>query len=218
MTAEERDNAIRCLKKWSEEAPYLQTYKTCLEALEATDTNVGKINNKSPHNLTEQGINEKVVNIGKAIKYTDEVLAEWLKECRNRTVSLNAVIEDIKQLSEWNDGQFTADRVINHLRQMPSVSQDGDLISRQSAIKAAVDAADDWDGGWNPTREGYITEALKALPSVAPEPQTGHWRKENYGHVEYSAECSECGEYVPWSDRTPYCGWCGARMREDGEL
>ena len=34
MTEEERDNAIRCVKKWSEEAPYLQTYKTCLEALE----------------------------------------------------------------------------------------------------------------------------------------------------------------------------------------
>lgn len=45
----------------------------------------------------------------------------------------------------------------------------------------------------------------------------GYWRKENYGHVEYSAECSECGEYVPWSDRTPYCGWCGAKMREDGD-
>lgn len=40
MTNEERNNAIRCVKKWSEENPYLQTYKTCLEALEqcqATD-------------------------------------------------------------------------------------------------------------------------------------------------------------------------------------
>ncbi len=40
MTNEERNNAIRCMKKWSEENPYLQTYKTCLEALEqcqATD-------------------------------------------------------------------------------------------------------------------------------------------------------------------------------------
>ncbi len=33
MTNEERNNAIRCIKKWSEENPYLQTYKTCLEAL-----------------------------------------------------------------------------------------------------------------------------------------------------------------------------------------
>lgn len=34
MTREERDNAIRCIKKWIEKEPYLQTYKTCLEALE----------------------------------------------------------------------------------------------------------------------------------------------------------------------------------------
>lgn len=34
MTREERENAIRCLKLWIEKEPYLQTYKTCLEALE----------------------------------------------------------------------------------------------------------------------------------------------------------------------------------------
>lgn len=34
MTREERDNAIRCLKLWIEKEPYIQTYKTCLEALE----------------------------------------------------------------------------------------------------------------------------------------------------------------------------------------
>lgn len=35
MTREERENAIRCLKIWIEKEPYLQTYKTCLEALES---------------------------------------------------------------------------------------------------------------------------------------------------------------------------------------
>ena len=34
MTREERENAIRCLKLWIEREPQLQTYKTCLEALE----------------------------------------------------------------------------------------------------------------------------------------------------------------------------------------
>ncbi len=34
MTREERENAIRCLKKWSEESPYIRTYRTALEALE----------------------------------------------------------------------------------------------------------------------------------------------------------------------------------------
>ncbi len=34
MTREERDNAIRCIRKWAEKEPFLQTYKACLEALE----------------------------------------------------------------------------------------------------------------------------------------------------------------------------------------
>lgn len=34
MTREERENAIRCLKMWIEREPQLQTYRTCLEALE----------------------------------------------------------------------------------------------------------------------------------------------------------------------------------------
>ena len=34
MTREEKENAIKCLKLWIEREPYLQTYKTCLEALE----------------------------------------------------------------------------------------------------------------------------------------------------------------------------------------
>ena len=34
MTREERENAIRCLKMWIERETQIQTYKTCLEALE----------------------------------------------------------------------------------------------------------------------------------------------------------------------------------------
>ena len=36
MTNKERENAIRCLKLWIEREPQIQTYKTCLEALEQT--------------------------------------------------------------------------------------------------------------------------------------------------------------------------------------
>jgi len=38
MTNAERENAIRCLKLWIEREPQLQTYKTCLEALEQQPT------------------------------------------------------------------------------------------------------------------------------------------------------------------------------------
>ena len=43
-----------------------------------------------------------------------------------------------------------------------------DCISRQAAIDAALEAADDWDGGCNKSRDKYITSALIELPSAQP--------------------------------------------------
>ena len=42
----------------------------------------------------------------------------------------------------------------------------GDLISRAAAIEAALDGADEWDGGCNPTREEYIREHMAEVPAV----------------------------------------------------
>ena len=44
-----------------------------------------------------------------------------------------------------------------------------DLIDRQAAIDATLEAADDWDGGCNKSRDKYITSALIELPSAQPE-------------------------------------------------
>ena len=44
-----------------------------------------------------------------------------------------------------------------------------DLISRQAAIDAAVEAADEWDGGYSRSREEIITLKLRMLPSAQPE-------------------------------------------------
>ena len=41
-----------------------------------------------------------------------------------------------------------------------------DTIDRQLAIDAAIEAADDWDGGYNEEREQIIRDALEALPSA----------------------------------------------------
>ena len=46
-----------------------------------------------------------------------------------------------------------------------------DLISRQAAIDAAIEAADDWDGGYSITRSALIENAIKELPSAQPGPQ-----------------------------------------------
>jgi len=44
-----------------------------------------------------------------------------------------------------------------------------DLIDRQAAIDAAIEAADDWDGGCSKERERFIRDALEELPSTQPE-------------------------------------------------
>ena len=44
-----------------------------------------------------------------------------------------------------------------------------DLIDRQAAIDAAIEAADDWDGGCSKERERFIRYALEELPSAQPE-------------------------------------------------
>ena len=44
-----------------------------------------------------------------------------------------------------------------------------DLISRVAAIDAAIEAADDWDGGCNKERERFIRDALEQLPSAQPK-------------------------------------------------
>ena len=44
--------------------------------------------------------------------------------------------------------------------------QKDDVIYRQDAIDAAIDAVDDWDGGWSPSRADMIEKAIKNLPSV----------------------------------------------------
>lgn len=46
-----------------------------------------------------------------------------------------------------------------------------DCISRQQAIDAAIDAADDWDGGYSLSRADMIERAINNLPSAQPEPR-----------------------------------------------
>jgi hypothetical protein len=46
-----------------------------------------------------------------------------------------------------------------------------DLIDRQAAIDTAIEAADNWDGGYSKERERFIRDALEELPSAQPEQQ-----------------------------------------------
>ena len=44
-----------------------------------------------------------------------------------------------------------------------------DSISRQAAIEAAIEGADEWDGGYSHSRDEAITNAIGKVPSVQQE-------------------------------------------------
>lgn len=44
-----------------------------------------------------------------------------------------------------------------------------DLISRQTALDTAIEAADRWDGGYSSEREGIIRKFFDKVPAAQPE-------------------------------------------------
>ncbi len=99
-----------------------------------------------------------------------------------------------------------------------------DAISREDAIKTAIESADDWDGGYNLTRADIIEKAIKSLPSVQPKAKTGYWEcNELFGDGEIqfaNIRCSECGNemrispyrYNRLHELEKYCSVCGCKM------
>ena len=99
-----------------------------------------------------------------------------------------------------------------------------DYISRKDAIDTAIEAVDDWDGGYNLTRADIIEKAIKSLPSVQPKAKTGYWEcNELFGDGEIqfvNIRCSECGNemrispyrYNRLHDLEKYCSVCDCKM------
>ena len=58
-----------------------------------------------------------------------------------------------------------------------------DLISRQDAIDTAIEAADEWDGGYSRSRDEIITMKLQTLPSGQPKiihcKDCKHWKNKH---------------------------------------
>lgn len=108
-----------------------------------------------------------------------------------------------------------------------------DAVSRQAAIDAAINGADDWDGGYSPTREEYIKKAIKALPPINPQPNTGHWEKmvevydlqQNRMLVPYGYDDAKFGNTPVYvcdcgcksNKNSRFCPDCGAKMIESQE-
>jgi len=60
-----------------------------------------------------------------------------------------------------------------------------------------------------------LQKIIKALPSVNPQPKTGHWLRTGEVDVFYdlpSYECSKCGQTS--LENGDYCPNCGAKMQE----
>ena len=84
-----------------------------------------------------------------------------------------------------------------------------DSISRAAAIDAAVEAADEWDGGYSRSREEIITLKLQMLPSAQQERKKGKWinRSLNILYPEWERyTCSVCGKHSYNYDFCPNCG------------
>ena len=94
-----------------------------------------------------------------------------------------------------------------------------DLIDRQAAISAAVEAADEWDGGYNCERQRIIEKALARIPPA--ERKRGKWDFIGY-QVFVCTECGACYsqsqfEYLRTRKSDPefpyFCPMCGSDMR-----
>ena len=86
-----------------------------------------------------------------------------------------------------------------------------DLISRQAAIDAAIEAADEWDGGYDVQRAHMIEDAIKTLPSAQPETAKRIVGKSRNGMTLWY-QCDMCNEPVDAQDN--FCRGCGRRLTD----
>lgn len=99
---------------------------------------------------------------------------------------------------------------------LPSVTPQpcNDYISRQAVINAIANTCF-WlsSGDWN-----ELMECINSVPSVTPQPKTGHWIKyqKPWGGMQ-GWKCSNCKNHYDISDAYTmipynYCPNCGSRM------
>ena len=102
--------------------------------------------------------------------------------------------------------------------------QSEDAISRQAVISTIYDNKSDFK---NDFAQGFFADRIRDLPSVNPQPKTGHWEWEQYYYSERGNwHCSECksvvAECVDKNEKGgiplyKYCPQCGIKMVEPQE-
>ena len=97
----------------------------------------------------------------------------------------------------------------------PEQKTDGDTISRQAVLDLPrIKTHNEWG---NIIKESVDVENVRQLPSVNPQPKTGHWireliRNEKGGCIGAKMICSECGNDNKHDEYMDYCPNCGFRM------
>jgi len=79
---------------------------------------------------------------------------------------------DLGKAAQWSDD-------VDAIKALPSAQPEThekrtethacDCVSGVAAIVAAIEAVDEWDGGYNVQRANMIRDAIKALPSAQPQ-------------------------------------------------
>lgn len=119
-----------------------------------------------------------------------------------------------------NDGTGTQQEVCRFLANLMDVlERDASLINEDAISRQAVlDICDKYNG------QGYVWTVIRGeveqLPSVTPQPKTGHWiysKAVNTSEIIWS-ECSECKDGERGcAKRMKYCPNCGTKMVEPQE-
>jgi rubredoxin len=146
---------------------------------------------------------------------TREAAIKELKEDIELYIPLHGTIDDVDR--DLPDGRLITalEMAIEALEQEPCEG----VISRQAVLDEISDYNNDLD---YTTNELY--DRIKRMPSVNPQPKTGHWIAQDIHNCHTDFKCSECG-YIhsfmhlygkPTADYT-YCPICGAKMVESQE-
>ena len=92
-----------------------------------------------------------------------------------------------------------------------------DAISRQAVLEA-ITANCIWENEYNLT-SSRIKKSVESLPSVNPQPKTGHWIDIMVGDMPAQA-CDRCNTFYPLAytgGGHKYCPNCGAKMESEDE-
>ena len=160
---EELEYAIELIKQngkdWLDERdiPVLQLAISALQAQEAKTQ------------LSREGSTSDCISRQAAIEALKRIRFLHLFECGEylsedtrviEIISSSKALEAIEALPSAQPEKRTEERTETHAC---------DCISRKTAIDAAIEAADEWDGGYSKERERMIRLTLLGLPSAQPE-------------------------------------------------